>query len=434
MARFSVSIPTTARRDPVTGLLDRQAILEALINEDGRGVHVGAALIVDINRFSAVNQQMGFRSGDAILRTVGLRLQSRLRGSDHIARIGNDEFAILLGGRVDVHVATEVAGRLLSAVATPMRLGEDEVFITASIGISLPEPTDTVADDMLRRAAAALARAKAGGPNRYLVASSEDRAPTGERLKIEAALRRAFEHRELELHYQPEFELDTGRILAAEALIRWQHPDHGLMSASQFINVAEDTGLVDRLGTWVLGEALGQAVGWGTGALAPTLRVNLSATQLTDDTIVIDLRNALADNPIAAERVCVEVTESQLLKDLDESVATLRRLKNLGISLAVDDFGTGFSSLTHLKRLPVDVLKIDKSFVDGIGVDAEDTAIVTSMVELGQSLGLHVVAEGIERQDQIELLLAMGCTRGQGFHLARPMPPAQLRSMISGAV
>jgi diguanylate cyclase (GGDEF)-like protein len=430
VARFSVSIPVTARRDPVTGLLDRQAILDALTPEDGRGVHVGATLIVDINRFSSVNHQMGFRSGDAILRTVALRLQSRLRGSDHIARIGNDEFVIVLGGRVDVHVATEVAGRLLSAVATPMRLGDDEVFITASIGISLPEATDTVADDMLRRAAAALARAKAGGPNRYLLASPEDRAPTGERLKIEAALRRAFEHRQLEVHYQPEFELLTGRILAAEALVRWQHPDHGLMSASQFIDIAEDTGLVDRLGTWVLGEALGQAVKWGDGPDAPVLRVNLSASQLADDTIVIDLRNALADNPIDPARLCVEVTESQLLKDLDESVATLTRLKGLGISLAVDDFGTGFSSLTHLKRLPIDVLKIDKSFVDGIGVDAEDTAIVTSMIELGQSLGLDVVAEGIERQEQVELLLAMGCTRGQGFHLARPMPGADFHSMI----
>jgi len=433
VTQFTLSIPATARRDPVTGLLDRQAILDALSGNGRQGAHVGAVLVVDINRFSAVNHQMGFRSGDAILRTVALRLQSRLRGTDHIARIGNDEFVIVLGGRVDVHVATEVAGRLLSTVATPMRLGQDEVFITASIGLALPEPTDVIADDMLRRASAALARAKTGGPNRYLVASPRDRAPSGDRLKIEAALRRAFEHRQLELHYQPEFELDTGRILAAEALVRWQHPDHGLMSASQFIDIAEDTGLVDRLGTWVLGEALGQAMEWGPPTTAPVLRVNLSASQLADDTIVIDLRNALADNPIAATRLCVEVTESQLLQDLDESVATLTRLKNLGISLAVDDFGTGFSSLTHLKRLPVDVLKIDKSFVGGIGVDAEDTAIVTSMIELGQSLGLDVVAEGIERQQQVELLLAMGCTRGQGFHLARPMPADQFRTMLGAA-
>ncbi len=428
MTKFSVSIQTSASRDPVTGLLDRQSILEALTPENGQGVRLGAALIVDINRFSSVNHQMGYSSGDTILRTVALRLQSRLRGTDQIARIGSDEFAIVLGGQVDVHVATEVAGRLLAAVAAPMRLGDDEVFMTANIGLAMPEATDKVPDDILRRAAAALSRTKAGGPNRYQVALPEDRAPSGERLKIEAALRRAFEHRELEVHYQPEFDLDTGKVVAAEALVRWQHPDHGLMSAWQFIGIAEDTGLVDRLGTWVLGEALDQAVSWGPDA--PTIRVNLSASQLSDDTVVIDLRNALAHHSIDPARVCLEVTESQLLHDLDESASMLQRLKNLGVRLAVDDFGTGFSSLTHLQRLPVDVLKIDKSFIDGIGSDAGDTAIVTSMIKLGASLGLEVVAEGIERQDQVDLLLTMGCTRGQGFYLAKPMPAEAFRSML----
>lgn len=431
MTQYSVSIPSSARRDPVTGLLDRQAILEVLITDrSNRTVGLGAALVVDINRFSDVNHEMGYESGDTILRTVALRMQSRLRASDHIARIGSDEFAVLLGGKVDVQVATEVATRMLDAVAAPMRLGEDEIFVTANAGVALPAAGDEQAADVLRRAGSALSRAKRAGPNRYSVATADTSARSGERLRFEAALRRAFEHRELELHYQPEFDLDTGQVVAAEALVRWQHPDNGLMDAAEFIDVVEDTGLVDRLGTWVLGEALRSAVDWPTTPVAPTLRVNLSAAQLADDTAVIDLRNALGSHDIAPERLCVEVTESQLLTDLDESIAALRRLKALGITVAVDDFGTGYSSLTHLRRLPIDVMKIDKSFVDGLGSDAGDTAIVSSMIELGASLGIEVVAEGIEEDRQVALLLQMGCRRGQGFYLARPMPAARFMDMV----
>jgi diguanylate cyclase (GGDEF)-like protein len=215
----------------VTGLLDRQAILEAMVTDrSNRTVGLGAALVVDINRFSAVNHEMGYQSGDTILRTVALRMQSRLRATDHIARIGSDEFAVLLGGKVDARVATQIAQRMLDAVAAPMRLSEDEIFVTANVGVALSAASDGVASDLLRRAGSALVKAKTAGPNRYVVTTSEEPAPSGERLRFQAALRRAFEHRELELHYQPEFDLDTGQVLAAEALVRWQHPDRGLMN------------------------------------------------------------------------------------------------------------------------------------------------------------------------------------------------------------
>lgn len=426
MRRFAFSIPSHAARDPLTGLFDRRSVFDALDSDEMPAIGLGAAVVIDLDRFSHVNHSLGYGAGDTVLRTIALRLMARLRVTDQVARLGSDEFLVLLAAPVNVHSATEVAGRLIEYLALPIRIGDQEVVVTASAGVAMRDEQDRDPEDLVRRAASAARTAKAGGAGRMSLASAADALPSAARLELEAGVRRAFEHRQLEVHYQPEVDLRTRQVLGAEALVRWRHPDHGLLAASEFIDVVEDTGLASRLGTWVLGQAFAHANGWDRTGGDRTIRVNLSATQLMDDTIVIDVREALADNEIEPDQVCLEVTESHLLDDLDESLITLRRLKDLGVRLAVDDFGTGFNSMSYLKTLPIDVLKIDRSFVAGVGIDSGDTAIVESIIRLGAMLDLTVVAEGIEHEHQAEALLALGCVRAQGYHLGKPVPGIEL--------
>ena len=275
-------------------------------------------------------------------------------------------------------------------------------------------------------------QAKAQGRDRAVRFDRSMRDAVVERIRTETDLRRAIENGQFEVHYQPEFVLDSGQIVGAEALLRWHHPERGLLTAGAFIALVEETGLVVDVGRWVLGEATMQAARWVRDGHDIIIRVNLSARQLRS-AIVGEVQQALSAAALAPERLCLELTETAIMDDVQESARILQEFRDLGVQVAIDDFGTGFSSLAYLKRFPVDILKIDRTFVDGVGVDPDDTAIVRSVIGLARTLRLEVVAEGIEDQTQIAELVRLGCNRGQGFHLARPAPPAEIEMLLAGS-
>ena len=310
-----------------------------------------------------------------------------------------------------------------------MVVGDAEVFPSGSIGVAIPEPGDTV-DDLVRHADAAMYQAKSHGRDRWERFDGSMRQAVADRIRTESDLRRAAETGQLELHYQPELLLDSGRIVGTEGLLRWRHPERGLLTAGAFIGLAEETGLVVDIGRWVLAEATRQAAEWVAAGHDIITRVNLSARQLRA-AVVEEVESALAEAGLPPERLCLELTETAIMDDVQESTRILARFRDLGVQIAIDDFGTGFSSLAYLKRFPVDILKIDRTFVDGVGVDPDDTAIVRSVIGLARTLRLDVVAEGIEDAAQVSELLRLGCDRGQGFHLGRPVPAAEISRLLS---
>lgn len=420
--------PTAIGRDSVTGLMDRGTALEILSAKHAVG-GVGAVVVVNLDRFHHLNHILGYAGADLVLAEVSRRLTSHLRVDDLLARIGPDEFLAILNGPIESTVAVDIAVRLLEAIAEQMRIGDEDLLLTACAGVALSSPAIDP-DHLLRQSTTAVRRAKRNGGNRVSMSTAADDQQRSMRMQTERALRRALEYRQLEVYYQPEYSLWSREIIGTEALVRWNHPERGLLTAEAFIGVAEDAGIVNRLGSWVMAQALADAADWHAAGHAITIRINLSTRQLLDDAVVVDLRNAIATHGLDPTSICFEVTETHLMQELDRSLRTLQRLKSLGVGVALDDFGTGFSSMQYLKHLPVDVLKIDRSFVDGMESDPENRAIVRSIVDLGNQLGLDVVAEGIETHAQIEELLHMGCDRGQGFYLARPMPARSMTAAL----
>jgi diguanylate cyclase (GGDEF)-like protein/PAS domain S-box-containing protein len=408
-----------ANHDELTGLPNRRAFVAQVSTELARSNEC-AVLVLDLDRFKVVNDSLGHSVGDQLLITCSDRIRVSLRPGDAVCRLGGDEFAILLRAPADPRAASVVAERLLRLLREPVRVGGEEVFPSASVGIAIPEEGDMV-EDLLRYADAAMYQAKGHGRDRWVRFDRSMREAVVERIRTETDLRRAIDNGQLEVHYQPEFHLDTGGIVGAEALVRWRHPERGLLDAGTFISLAEETGLVVDLGRWVLGQATAQAAKWIDDGHDIIMRVNLSARQLRA-AVVGEVQEALLDVNLPASRLCLELTETTIMDDVQESARMLQQLSDMGVQLAIDDFGTGFSSLAYLKRFPVDILKIDRAFVDGIGVDPDDTAIVHSIIGLAQTLRLEVVAEGIENETQIAELVKLGCHRGQGFHLAPPAP------------
>ncbi|MGH9132798.1 MAG: putative bifunctional diguanylate cyclase/phosphodiesterase, partial [Ilumatobacteraceae bacterium] len=378
------------------------------------------------DHFKPVNDVHGHDAGDQLLRSLASRLTETARPGDTIARIGGDEFVVMcpeLGGETE---AISVAGRIEGLLATPFQIGNAEVFLTASIGVILSKGEGT-ADELLRDADAAMYRAKERGGNRFEMFDDEIRTRALTRLQNGNELRRAIRGGELRLFYQPEIDLRTGDCTGVEALVRWQHPKRGLLAPIHFIPLAEENGLILPLGAWVLRTACQQAAAWRNQKGAPrSVSVNLSAREIVQPDLVTRVSEALDQSGLDPSALRLEITETSIMDDPEGAAEVLASLRDLGVRLDIDDFGTGYSSLLYLRRYAVDFLKIDRSFVAGLGQNHQDDAIVASVIDLAHAFDIGVVAEGIETMDQAERLHEMGCDFGQGFLWARPVPASEL--------
>ena len=431
LKRTEAELAHQALHDPLTGLANRALLLDQLariLTRRDRPAGTVALLFLDLDRFKVVNDSLGHTAGDQLLYAIADRLLAALRPTDIVARLGGDEFVVLIEGLEDPHEPVLLARRIHAALKEPVVVDGNEVFTTVSIGIAITTSEDDTAGGLLRDADAAMYLAKARGRDRFEIFDEELRTQATERLRTETYLRRALDMGEIEVYYQPELSLDSGMMVGAEALARWHHPVDGLLEAGAFIELAEDSGLILDLGAWVLDEACRQAGEWHRQRpdFKLMIRVNLSARQIAQPDLVNLVVEALAKGGIESSSLCLEITETALMADPAAGLKVLQDLRSLGVELAIDDFGTGYSSLSYLKRFPVDVLKIDRSFVDGLGDDPEDTAIVTAIISLGRALGLRVVAEGVETERQLAELRRLGCDRAQGFMFARPGPAGQL--------
>ena len=417
-----------ATHDTLTGLPLRKLLLDrlelALAGSRRRGTVV-AALFVDLDNFKRVNDSLGHAAGDELLIMVGDRIRTAVREVDTPGRFGGDEFVVICPDLGDALDAVAVAERIRTQVERPFVVRGIEVFVAASVGIAISEP-ETDAATLLRRADTAVYRAKDRGRNRFEIFDDELRATVAHRLDTEVALRRGLEFGELRLVYQPVVELPSGVVRGFEGLVRWARPGHGLVSPAGFLGIAEETGLIVPLGRQVLEIACEELAGWSNeppGGRVPALSVNLSARQLAQPGLVDEVRGVIANSGAPADKVTLEITETLLMHDTPQTIRTLHDLRDLGVALAIDDFGTGYSSLSYLRRLPVTVLKLDRSFVRELDSDREGSTIVAAVVDLAHALGLEIVAEGAETVGHVEELIALGCDLVQGFHLSPPVPP-----------
>jgi diguanylate cyclase (GGDEF)-like protein len=417
-----------AKHDPLTGLVNRTVVLErleALLAGPADEVNGLAVLFVDLDRFKLVNDSLGHDLGDAVLVATAERLQRCVRPGDLVGRHAGDEFVVVCSGLHGEVDALGLADRICREVAVPVRLPSRDIVVTASVGVARATPGAT-ADEMLRDADVAMYQAKERGRDRTELFGKSMRARLVERVELEHSLRRAIQREEFRLHYQPTIDLATGRPILVEALLRWDHPQRGLVPPDQFIPVAEDTRLIVPIGAWALREACREVASWRRASpeLADMhVSVNLSACQFGDDHLVELVASALEESGLEPSALWLEITETAVMDEVETTIRTLGALKALGVQLSIDDFGTGYSSLSYLKRFPVDVLKIDRSFVDGMGTDSEDEAIVTAVVRMAQALGKRLVAEGIENSRQLVGLSELGCNAGQGYFFSRPQPP-----------
>jgi diguanylate cyclase (GGDEF)-like protein len=427
-----------AVHDPLTGLPNRVLLFDrldhALARRDRRP-STTALLFIDIDRFKAINDSLGHSGGDRFLVEMAARLQAAVRLGDTVARFGGDEFVVLCED-FDVLRAAALAERLAKVIATPFAFDGRQIVATLSIGVAFaPATGDASSTALLRDADAAMYRAKAAGRDRYEIFDAEMRTRAQEHLETAGALRHAIGRREFVVFYQPEVNLTTGDVIGVEALVRWQHPQRGCVAPGEFIPLAEETGLIVPLGAFVLEEACRQVAGWRRRSPSPlmlSLAVNLSARQLLAPDLSNIVRDALATSGLTPSSLCLEITESVLLDDAQASAKVLEALKAIGVRIAVDDFGTGYSSLIYLKRFPVDVLKIDKSFIDGLVDDRQDRAIVSSVVDLARAFGLTTIGEGVETAEQLALLRALGCEAAQGHLWSPALPPDELERWAQG--
>jgi diguanylate cyclase (GGDEF)-like protein len=422
-----------ALHDALTGLPNRALFLDRLAHALSRRGGSGevSVLFCDLDRFKTVNDSLGHHAGDQLLMAVAERIGGCLRVGDTAARLGGDEFAILLEDVCDATEAVAVAERITQALRAPFPLAGREVFVSSSIGIVCGHAGG---EELLRNADVAMYRAKAEGNGRYAVFEPSMRAEVLERLELEADLRRAEERGELEVHFQPLVELDGGALAGFEALIRWRHPERGLVPPLAFIPLAEESELISSIGRWVLGEACRRAADWDRRYPARRPRsvsVNLSGRQLEQPDLVDQVAEALFATGLPPGRLILEITETVLMHDTEATIARLAALKNLGVRLAVDDFGTGYSSLQYLSRFPIDLLKMAKPFVDNVDGGAQGTAMARTIVDLGASLGLEIIAEGIELGTQLAYLRRLGCQLGQGFLFARPLTVKQVEALLA---
>lgn len=433
--------------DVLTKLPNRQSFKDhasRAIKSAARFQRMGAVLYMDLDEFKRINDTLGHDIGDQLLIGVADRLRQQLRTSDQVsrddssricdeamARLGGDEFTVLLS-EIRHHLsASIVARRILKAIAKPFILEGHEVYVTPSIGIALFPDDGVTVDELLKNADTAMYHAKSIGKNNFQFYSEEMNARAIKRLKLEGELRKALDRGELYLNYQPQIDLKQGRIVAAEALLRWTHPEFGNVFPDQFIPIAEETGMIIEIGEWVLQEACRQNVAWQNAGLAPIkVAVNLSPVQFAQRNILEVVRKALTTSGLSPDLLELEITEGIIMHNIDETITTLQQLRRMGIYISVDDFGTGYSSLSYLKRFPITALKIDRSFVKDIPGDQDDAAITAAIIAIAHQLNLEVIAEGIETQEHVSFLQRHGCEVGQGYLISRPIPGDELAILL----
>ncbi|SHJ84335.1 PAS domain S-box-containing protein/diguanylate cyclase (GGDEF) domain-containing protein [Malonomonas rubra DSM 5091] len=423
--------------DPLTNLPNRLRANDRLrhaMDKSRRSATQIALLFLDLDRFKNFNDSLGHASGDEILCEVAERLRKQVRESDTIARLGGDEFLVILEELKDAVGAATLAQKIQGALTEPIRIGGQDLPLTVSIGISTYPGDASNAEELLKCAEVAMYRAKEQGRNSYQFYTPDMNAHSHERLLLEADLRKALEQNQLVLHYQPQYELASGRVVGVEALVRWQHPEKGLISPNDFIPLAEETGLIVPLGEWVLKTACQQAVSWQSGGLIDLkIAVNVSARQFRQSGFLDSVNRILNETGLPPRWLELEITESTVMKNVSGTIKIMNQLHRQGISLAIDDFGTGYSSLSYLKRFPLSKLKIDSSFIADITHSANDLSIAKSIVALAETMQMDVLAEGVERQEQQELLQKMGCGYGQGFLFSRPLPATELEPFLCKA-
>ncbi|WP_158257134.1 putative bifunctional diguanylate cyclase/phosphodiesterase [Kineococcus xinjiangensis] len=433
LRRAEALLQEQATHDVLTGLPNRRLFLDRLDVAMARLERHPATLAVlycDLDHFKQVNDTLGHGVGDRLLQQVATALRGALRPADTLARFGGDEFVVLCEDLESTDAAHDLAERLRAAVPPALRIEDRDVQVGLSVGVSTtdrPAPVERV----LSEADTALYAAKRAGRRRVHVFGEEMRAASRRRYHVESGLYGALEREEFLLHYQPKVHITSGRISGVEALLRWQHPDEGLLLPVEFLDVVDDGGLVLPVGEWVLRRACEEAARWGSAAETPLVQVNLSARQVTSPLLVELVRDVLAVTGLPPARLELEVTEGQVLTNMRAAVAVLQDVRDLGVGVALDDFGSGYSSLAWLQRLPVTTLKLDRAFLSDLTTAPGSAAIIRAVVDLGHALGLRVVGEGVENAGQLEALRGLGVDEAQGFHLAHPMPAASLRRMLS---
>jgi diguanylate cyclase (GGDEF)-like protein/PAS domain S-box-containing protein len=422
-----------ALHDSLTGLANRRLFADRLghaLERRGERMEPQAVLFIDLDDFKTVNDSLGHEVGDAVLAEMGQRFHGLLRASDTVARVGGDQFAVLMEGAT-LEEAREATERLLDVISAPMTLDGVTVQINASIGITQAVPGEVNAEEALRNADLAMYWAKENGKSTAAVYESRLHAAALDRLQLRADLQRALRRDELVLYYQPEIDLHTGEVIGVEALVRWNHPTRGLLQPAHFVPMAEETGLILPLDRWVIATACRAGAELQSDSPGLTMSINLSAAYLDHPDLVDIVACVLRDNQLNPERLVLEITESALLRDLEAAAPRLAELRKMGVRIAIDDFGTGYSSLAYLSHLEVDILKIDKSFVDRVTVDRQDAAITETIIMMGRSLELLTIAEGVEYDAQAEWLRAAGCDVGQGYVWSRPVARETLEQILA---
>jgi diguanylate cyclase (GGDEF)-like protein/PAS domain S-box-containing protein len=423
--RLEMDLRHLALHDPLTGLSNRVRFNDRLAERIRRlavSDHPAAVLFLDLDRFKIVNDTLGHAVGDSLLQALVERIQSALAPQDLLARFGGDEFVAILDHVSDENGAFEVADRVIAALERPFEWNGHRLIVGSSIGVAMVRPGRTP-DQVLRDADTALYHAKSAGRGRAVLYTEELMSQSGRRHRIGAELRRAVERAELFLEYQPIVRLSDQACIAHEALARWRHPEFGAISPAEFIPIAEETGAIEPIGAWIIDDACRRLAAWTPDGAVISL--NLSAVQMRNSALAPQILSCLEAHGIDPARLQIELTESTLIDDLDQACATLERLRHHGVSVAIDDFGSGYSSLLYLRDLPIDSIKLDCRFIQGIGTRAGSVAIIEAIVALAHTLGLSVTGEGIETAEQLEFLRGIGCDAGQGYYLGRPALPGQ---------
>ena len=434
--RYQEQLEHQANYDVLTGLPNRNLLQDRLKRAvfAQRNARPIAVVFIDLDHFKFINDSLGHTQGDKLLAIIAERLASIVREGDTVARLGGDEFVLVLNDQNKEDVIFRAMQRVLNKVSEPMTIDGQELYITCSAGVSLYPADAPDVETLLKNADVAMYRAKEHGRNNFQFYTPEMNDLANERLALEHSLRRALERNELLLHYQPKVNLETGRIVGAEALLRWQHPEWGLIAPERFIPIAEETGLIVQIGAWVIRTACNQARLWQDAGLPPVIMsVNLSARQFRQESFVKEVTQILHETGLKPEQLEMELTESMLMHNANAAISILGGLKSLGVRLSLDDFGTGYSSLSYLSRLPIDTLKIDRSFVQHIGdQDGCDNGILAqAIISLGHSLNLTVIAEGVETGEQLKFLKAHQCDEVQGFYFCKPTVAGEFAKMLA---